>query len=99
MVIPFGRVAREPAPAAADLEHVVLGAEHERVAQPLELRPLGLGQGHLGPLEEGAGIRHRLVEHHFEELVPEVVVVGDVPPCPRESVAAVQARAQLDDAP
>jgi hypothetical protein len=73
-----GCVLGEAAPPAADLEHVVAGPEGERLAQALVLRPLRVGERLARVLEHGAGVRHRLVEHQCEELVPEVVVVGDV---------------------
>ena len=93
------RVDREAAPAAADLEHVVVGAELQVRADPVELGALRLGERQLRRLEDRARVRHRLVEHQLEQLVAEVVVVGDVAPRAQQAVAAVQPRPGLEHPP
>ena len=90
------REAGEAAPAAADLEHAVAGTEPEPLADPPVLAPLRVRERLAGMLEDGAGVRHRLVEHQLEEVVAEVVVVGDVPPRAQQAVAPVEARPRLE---
>ena len=87
---------REAAPAAADLQHVVGLVELELRAEALEFRALRFGQRDLGRGENRARVRHRLVEHQLEELVAEVVVVGDVAARAEQSIASVRTRAQLE---
>ena len=87
---------REAAPPAADLEHVVAGRELQLIADTLQLRALRICERRVLLGEDPAGVRHRLVEHQREELVAEVVVVGDVPPRAQQPVAAVRARPRLD---
>src|SRR4051812_24955237 len=89
----------EPSPPAADLEHVIVGDEVEVVADPIELRALGVRQRLARRVEHRARIAHRLVEHRLEELVAEVVVVGNVPPGPEQPVSTVEPRPRGDDAP
>ncbi len=72
-----GGVEREAAPAGADLQHVVVGTEVERAADPLELRDRRLVQRRVGVLEDPGRVHHRLVEEAREQLVAEVVVGGD----------------------
>src|SRR5581483_2320387 len=93
------RVTSEAAPPAPDLEHMVAGAELEQAAQTVVLRPLRVRERHRRTLEDGAGVRHRLVEHQREELVAEVVVVGDVAARAGEAAPAVEPRTQLEQAP
>ena len=78
---------REPAPAGADLEHVVVRAELEPVADPLELRKLRVLQARPGFGKVGAGVDQPPIEERFEELVAEVVVRGDVRRRARPGVA------------
>ena len=54
------------------------GPELERAADAVELRLLGFGERHVRPLEQRAGVHHRLVQHQPEEIVAEIVVRGDV---------------------
>ena len=86
---------REAAPAGPDLEHVVGRPEVELVADPLELRPRGLGERHVAPLEDRARVHHRLVEHQLEQRVAEVVVGGDVLAGAQRRVALQQRAAAL----
>src|SRR5439155_19383717 len=83
------RGERERSPAAADLEHVIVGTELELVADPPQLATLGVGERFGLVLEHRARVGHRLVEEEREELVAEVVVVADVPPRGEEAGAAV----------
>ena len=87
-----GGVDGEPAPARADLQDVVVGAELEPLADALELGHRRLLQRHPRPLEQGAGVHHRRVEHPLEQLVAEVVMGGDVAPAALAG-AAVERRA------
>ena len=88
-----GRHQREAAPAAADLEHVVAGAQAQLVADRAQLPLLCLLE-RVALLPERAGVGHRLVEEEPVEVVAEVVVVLDVRPglaqaLPRGEVGAV----------
>ena len=94
-----GGEGREAAPAAADLEHAIAGLEPELVADPLILAPLRVCERLVRPLEDRARVGHRLVEHQREEIVPEVVVVGDVPACTEKAVASVQPRPRFEQPP
>ena len=80
-----GSHGREAPPAAADLEHVIAGAELELLADAAELAQLGILERLVVALEERAGVRHRLVQEEREQVVAEVVVVFDVPPRPHEA--------------
>ena len=80
-----GRVKREAAPPAADLEQVVLGLELELVADAAVLVLLRLLERLLWPLEVGAGVGQRLVEEEAVEIVADVVVVVDVSLGPAET--------------
>ena len=88
----------EAAPAAADLEHAIFGAELELLADAPVLAALGVRQRLVDAVEDGAGVGHRLVEHQLEQVVAEVVVVGDVAACAQEAVASVQPRPRLEQA-
>ena len=48
-------------------------------------------------LEDGARVGHRLVEHQLEEVVAEVVVIGDVAARAKEAVPPVQAWPRLEE--
>jgi hypothetical protein len=87
-----GRVERETAPAAADLEHVVVRPDAELLAEPPVLRLLGIRQRLAGMLEVRARVGQRLVEEEPEELVAEVVVVMDVLAGPAQAVRPRQMR-------
>ena len=58
------------------------------------LRQLCVGERLVPVLEDGARVRHRLVEEEREEVVAEVVVVANVPCGGEEAVAAVGPRPQ-----
>src|ERR1039458_8675195 len=73
---------RESAPARSDLEHAILGTEGELLADALELCELSLLERHPLVLEDRTRVAHRRIEHAREELVPEVVVGGDVTAAP-----------------
>ena len=68
----------EPAPARTDLDEVIVGSQVELGAEPVDLGHLRVVQARVGPLEQPAGVGHRVVEHHLEELVGHVVVRPDV---------------------
>ena len=72
-----GRVHRHPAPAGADLEHVVALADAGQIAHGVVLAPLRVGQ-RVARLEHGAGVGHGLVQEGREQVVRQVVVAGDV---------------------
>ena len=93
-----GSGERERAPAAADLEHVVVRAELELVADHPQLAPLRVGERLAVALEHRARVRHRVVEEEREEVVAEVVVAADVPPRGEEPGAAVEARPRMREA-
>jgi hypothetical protein len=83
-------VDREPAPPGADLQQVVAGTQVEPLADPLELRPLGLVDARIGAREVRARVHQPLVEEGLEQPVAEVVVCGDVPARAAARVAADQ---------
>ena len=70
----------EGSPPAADLEKAIVARQLELVADPTQLPLLRLRERLVRTLEDGAGVRHRVVEHQAEEVVPEVVVVADMTP-------------------
>ena len=74
------RMTGEATPSGADLHHVVVGAEVELSAQPVELDPLGGREIHVRLGEDRGRVHHRLVQHQGEELVGHVVVGLDVVP-------------------
>ena len=68
-------------PAGADLQHAAAGADLRGVEQAVDLAPLGVGQLRSGGrqgVEEGAGVGQRLVEELPEQLIGQIVVLGDV---------------------
>ena len=93
-----GRDAGEAPPAAADLEDAVVGAEPELLAHLPQLPELRLLERLVRTLEDGAGVRHRLVEEEGEEVVAEVVVVLDVAPGAEARVPAREPRACVGEA-
>jgi len=80
-------------------DHAIAGRQLELVADPLILASLRVCEQLVRPLEDRARVRHRLVEHQLEEIVPEVVVVGDVPACTEKAVASVQPRPGCEQSP
>ena len=72
-----GRVDREAAPAAADVEDAVALLEAELGRDEVELGPLGLLEGLGAAGEDRAAVGHRRVEEQREEVVADVVVVAD----------------------
>ena len=88
---------REGAPPAADLENSVVRGQLQLVADPAELPPLCLRERLVRMLEDGARVRHRLVEHEPEEVVSEVVVVADVASCAEEALTRVGSRPRVQD--
>ena len=73
-----GGVDRQPAPAGADLQQVVLGAEPQPRGRSARASPAAPPRGSPRRRELGARVDHPLVEEGGEELVAEVVVGGDV---------------------
>ena len=74
----IGQIEAEPAPARADVEHLEAGPQQELcrdMALLVGLRLLDAGV-ELGEIR--AGILAVAVEEEVEEIVAEVVVVGDV---------------------
>ncbi len=78
-----GRMHRKAAPARTNLEHVVLRAQLELSTQPVELLDLRVVQRRRLVLEDGARVRHGLVEHDREEVIRQVVVCVNVLAVPR----------------
>lgn len=88
------RVSGERAPAGTDFQEVVGRAQLQLVAQALELVVLRTLQRFIRMLVPGARVLQVGVEEQLEELIPEIVVRGDV-------VAAAAARvrsAEMRDA-
>lgn len=63
-----GDVDRQPAPAAADVQHVMPGLDAQLCRDVPFLDQLRLFERHVGALEIGAGILHVLVEEQFVEV-------------------------------
>ncbi len=95
----LGGEASEAAPAAPDLEHAVGRLESQVLADAAVLAPLGVGERVVRRLEDGAGVRHRLVEHQLEEVVAEVVVVGDVAARADAAVAGAEPGTRVEELP
>ena len=74
------RLDGKTAPTAADLQKMVPRAQAHLGHDAPELAPLGVGQGLIGPLENGARVGHGLVQEGLEEVVGEIVVRPDVAP-------------------
>ena len=69
------------APACADLEHSTSRPDARGVEKPVDLASLGVGEACLAgrkAAEQRTGVRHGLVEEHGEQVVGQVVVLGDV---------------------
>ena len=66
------------APPRADLEDVVGGLQAQVAAERVVLGDLSLGEGSIGPLPPGGGIHHRFIEPESEEIIRQVVMVGNV---------------------
>jgi hypothetical protein len=91
----LGRVDRERAPAAADVEEPLARLEPELLADQLTLVVLRLLEGRRPAREDRAAVGHHRVEEQREELVAGVVVVSDSAAVASEAVEA-PALAQLD---
>jgi hypothetical protein len=92
-----GRVHGHPAPAGADLEHVVALADAGEIAHGVVLAPLRVGQ-RVTRLEHAAGVGHGLVQEDGEQRVRQIVVPGDVGPCARGRVSFDRRVQRLVDA-
>ncbi len=73
-----GRVHGEAAPAGADLDDPLVGAQVEHAAEPVELLLGGVLERGVPGREDGRRVHHRGVEEVLEEVVAEVVVGPDV---------------------
>src|SRR5664280_2764351 len=69
---------REPAPACAALQDVLARCQAGPLRHDPVLVPLGIRQRLVGRGEDGARVRHGLVEEEPVEVVAEVVVRRDV---------------------
>ena len=76
--VPRGGVDREAAPAGADLDDAVTGAQPQLAADRFELCDRGLFERGRVVREDAAGVGHRRVEHELIERIAEIVVRGDV---------------------
>ena len=78
------------APARADFEHSAARPDARGVEESVDLAPLGLGEARClaggQAVEQRAGVRHGLVEELGEQVVGQVVVLGDVEPRLRAAV-------------
>ncbi len=68
------RVHGERSPAAADVEHLVAGADQQLAADEVHLVVLALLKRVLLVAEKPGRIDHALAEEGLEEIVPPVVV-------------------------
>ena len=76
----LGEIEAEPAPARADVEHVLAGLDPQLGGDVALLGELRLLERHVRALEIGAGILHVLVEEEPVELAGQIVVVLHVAP-------------------
>ena len=95
----FGQVHREPAPAAADVEHAVVALDQELGRQVPLLGDLGVVEGLVGGLEVGAAILAVGVEEQRIELAVEVVVVRDVAARALRRIELPQPAVEVSDQP
>ena len=82
------RMAGESAPAAADFEHAIIRGEAQLAAERVVFFRLRGFEGLIRRGEIRAGVGHRRVEPQTVEIVPEVVVLGDVLPRGADAVRA-----------
>jgi hypothetical protein len=87
-------VARERAPAGADVEDVVTRLQRQLATHHVELLELRLLQRRRAAVPDRARVRHGVVEEVLEEVVGDVVVVADGALVARDAVPA-PGRAQL----
>ncbi len=78
--IAAGQLQPHAAPAAADIQHPVTGANAQLLGDVHLLGLLRLLQAHTGPREIGAGVLHVLIEEPAVQVVGQVVVVADIAP-------------------
>src|SRR6185436_20687503 len=74
------------APAAPDVEYQRVGGDPGEVGQDAVLVVLRLLERRVLLVEHGARVGHALAEPEAEELVREVVTVGEILPCGRHGV-------------
>jgi hypothetical protein len=73
-----GSVERPASPACADLEHMVARLQLQLAAAPLHFADGGLVQRAVGIGVHGRRVHHRGVEEERKEVVPQVIVSGNV---------------------
>src|SRR6185436_4172478 len=71
------------APAAPDVEYQRVGGDPGEVGQDAVLVVLRLLERRVRLVEHGARVGHALAEPEAEELIREVVAVGEILPCGR----------------
>ena len=89
---------REAAPAAADLQHVIVRTERQLVADCPQLVDLRRLERVVRGLEHRAGVHQSRVEKQPEELVAQVVVFVNVAAAARRRVVAPAVRQALERA-
>ena len=72
-----GRMQREGAPTATDVQHAHAFLQAELAGDVIALGELGRAEVVHALTPVGAGVRHRLAQHHLIEVVADVVVMGD----------------------
>ena len=87
----LGEIEPEPAPARADVEHVVAGLDAQLGGDVALLGELRLLERHVRSLEIGAGILHVRVEEEPVKFAGQIVVVLHVAPGARRRVDLIQA--------
>ena len=90
------RLQGKPAPAAADLEHVVVRADGGAVDDGMDLVLLRCLQAVRGIEEQAARVAHGRVEEQPVEVVAQVVVGADVAPAAGRGVVAAQVVEEVD---
>ena len=91
-----GGMAAEAAPAATDLEDVVVFGELELLAKGVVFCGLRVFEDGIGILELGAGVGHCFIEPEGVEFIAEVVVLGDVPAAGLDGVGALEVAEPVD---
>ena len=84
----LGRQLGEAAPAAADLQDMVVRAGVEQVQQAPVFAPLGRFQAVVAGREDGRGVGHRRVQPVPVEVVAQIIVERDVAPAAAARVGA-----------
>ena len=90
------RMAGKSSPAAANLQHMVSRLELQFLTQRLIFRILRIRQRLPRMLETRGRVSHRLIKPERVELIPKVIVLGDVAPAGAHTVGPQQMLHAID---